>query len=1198
MSRSSDMNSNSDDNDDSASVITSSSSCSQGSANQGPDEDTVDSDDESENSVNTQSEHSEESAEDAHSMTDAYHNEVLGSPLHLMIPSTTATTPSLISPHSASYSPHLWSPTYPPPPAPAYPTPGWSFSHTLPFSPCHETSFSDICRSHDVDPAWVEFGKVTMADLPGISAFIPDSGAWLGATSRSARVLVVLRCARQMGFESLGELFSVVLADDYAEYPEIYQSVSAFLRGRGLKGQQPADIVQKMFTHRKSKPMPGGSSFPPLSLLPRYAQPNSMRFAPTSESEATCTSSQAALTLWAINRVVDEVNTEADRLVNLFSTYDALRWDTVTNWSMSDLQDTIVKQAPCLHTVVTAVAVSKRTKAKLAAHAVAASTCSSEDSDPEDIPDRSPSPSNMSISSSESGSQHRDIHLSVSAALEVPPAPTVSDTAPDSSNCASPSPEPQETSTEAEVVDDANLLNITRDPWIVVTVLIWIMVYSRNMSASFFQTILSLVLFICRAPRQVFDILCRMGLCVSYPTTLVKLRQLGKDSRERVRAYGSQAQRGYIRFLLVFDNINKMIRATDKSLGRKDAIHNGTAATLVALEDVPDGALNMAPLRANIAAQTRRTLTVEELANDIDWKHITRVGEAHILMAWTTFVPELKVHASAVRELFTEDLRRRQLRLRKSVIEPLQCSDIDEASTAGVGEVIDDLLTNQLGIPPGTLGDNAVIFCGDQASVAHLRKLIMYRDKGETPAERLDNVIDRIELWHMKFALLKSIFRTNWCSLTAKGTYGVAHDLALLGREKFNHIKCDYYQGHENVQDIFTATCLEALRLQCVEATGITAPAGLLTDNLSQYFATNGALNGCSFDRLRSFARVVYQRYMSIRACDDCEDYRHWDPAVYGPAMREPLARPAPTSDAPPSPAHVDQSEPTIDGDRVLANRVNFMRLTLWYLEMCHAAAQGDVGRVFEIVKLLRFSFWGAGCSNYGNELLELACRFIKEFPPEMRDAFLDNYLVNPSGLAGHWIAYDLLQEHFNFWIKLLFNSKGMTFDSTFLKECVSQNLGGFGDLRNRFRSWLGLAKRTSHHTMPKKVADINRLGDHYRRDSILTFHRGRSQPYTVCNEFAIGIDKLENEQLQIFLDRTSPSSATTIPTSSQQDATEVREHSLDSAPLDEADLDGPHLPACPLHLVDGLAVMHSSFDTLGLDPSSDSSSSTNGGCF
>lgn len=210
----------------------------------------------------------------------------------------------------------------------------------------------------------------------------------------------------------------------------------------------------------------------------------------------------------------------------------------------------------------------------------------------------------------------------------------------------------------------------------------------------------------------------------------------------------------------------------------------------------------------------------------------------------------------------------------------------------------------------------------------------------------------------------------------------------------------------------------------------------------------------------------------------------------------------------------------------------------------------------------------------------------MKEFPDELRIAFLNNYLVNPSGLPGHWFELDLLQEHFNYWIKLLFNSKNMTFDSVFLRECVCHNLGGLGDLRNKFRSWLGLAKRGGSHSKPKKIADINRLGSHYRDDETLIFHRGRDQPYKVYNEFSEGVDKLREGQLYTFLVRTThDESDIQDPTESAEDNMASGNDSLDQAP-DQADEDSELVaPACPVHLTDGVMSAQGVFDNLGMEP-------------
>ena len=39
-------------------------------------------------------------------------------------------------------------------------------------------------------------------------------------------------------------------------------------------------------------------------------------------------------------------------------------------------------------------------------------------------------------------------------------------------------------------------------------------------------------------------------------------------------------------------------------------------------------------------------------------------------------------------------------------------------------------------------------------------------------------------------------------------------------------------------------------------------------------------------------------------------------------------------------------------GDQCLSNDINFLRTTLWYLMLCSAIAEGDIGRTFEVIKV------------------------------------------------------------------------------------------------------------------------------------------------------------------------------------------------------------------------------------------------------
>ena len=105
--------------------------------------------------------------------------------------------------------------------------------------------------------------------------------------------------------------------------------------------------------------------------------------------------------------------------------------------------------------------------------------------------------------------------------------------------------------------------------------------------------------------------------------------------------------------------------------------------------------------------------------------------------------------------------------------------------------------------------------------------------------------------------------------------------------------------------------------------------------------------------------------------------------------------------------------------------------------------------------------------------------------------------------------------------LKRLFNMRSLDFDSSFLRDVVGLNLRGFCDMRERMLDFFGIRRPGRTHTDADTKADINRLGFHYYDDDVLRFHRGRDQPYSVVNEFALGYEKLSNGQLEAFLTRT-----------------------------------------------------------------------------
>ncbi|KAJ7306175.1 hypothetical protein DFH08DRAFT_976105 [Mycena albidolilacea] len=565
---------------------------------------------------------------------------------------------------------------------------------------------------------------------------------------------------------------------------------------------------------------------------------------------------------------------------------------------------------------------------------------------------------------------------------------------------------------------------------------------------------------------------------------------------------------------------------------RQDTVSSGTAATLIGLEDVTEEAMDSRPFIKNVEEKKRLNLTLDELVDDIDWNHLEGVGSGTAAGVWTKHVPSLRVHGRAVTKKFRVTYAKHHLRLRKSVVHPMRTTDIDEAPTTGVAAELHNLVVDQLRILGHWLQCWLIMICGDQLSIDRVRKIKMYMDKGDTPFDRHDWALPVIQLWHLKWNLQKAIFRLHWFEPTGKSILGLHHDVKLLTRNKFNPVKCDFYPAHHILEDRFEALMLDALRKK---------PASF-TRQKQLYFSakSNGPFKDITFEELDEFSHVVYRRYMCNDAYDDAQGDFPRDPKIHGPPtvpnaapVPEPVVSDDEEEDSDP------EDEPTTSnpsrskkgkgsrsnkakaaeavnfsgGDQSLSTTINFIRMTFWYLEMCSAIAEGDIGRVFEVIKVLRFSFWGAGSTNYGNEMLELACNFL--------NAILNNYLVNTTGLLGHWLELDLLQEHYDFWIKSLFNSKSHSFDSKHLSEAVSLNIHGFSAIRDQFPRVFGFKKNQGTHKNSDTTNDLNALGVHYREDQIMQYIPGRSS-HVVPNEYYAGFNILDGGKLAELLERTT----------------------------------------------------------------------------
>lgn len=108
-------------------------------------------------------------------------------------------------------------------------------------------------------------------------------------------------------------------------------------------------------------------------------------------------------------------------------------------------------------------------------------------------------------------------------------------------------------------------------------------------------------------------------------------------------------------------------------------------------------------------------------------------------------------------------------------------------------------------------------------------------------------------------------------------------------------------------------------------------------------------------------------------------------------------------------------------GDEVLAHAILFMRDALIFREFAEAIRDADVGRMWLVYDFWVYMMRGAGCHNYGNEILEMKAQFIHVLPALLQDIVENTWLVNRWGKQGCSIPTDLYLEHNNGFLKVFF---------------------------------------------------------------------------------------------------------------------------------------------------------------------------------
>jgi hypothetical protein len=373
-------------------------------------------------------------------------------------------------------------------------------------------------------------------------------------------------------------------------------------------------------------------------------------------------------------------------------------------------------------------------------------------------------------------------------------------------------------------------------------------------------------------------------------------------------------------------------------------------------------------------------MTVETLRTDIDWTHLLEIQSLHWVRVLVDYIPELKSMSKDISTRFrSEPLAKHRMREgRKTVVQPLGTNAERETETQGMARAIMDF-DEQMGLGSEESDQFLSWVRGDGASYATTLRLQKYLCSIPDNHKSFRNRIATPEIWHAKATMINSIAANHYGPATSKDPSSLSRSSNAAGFKRPSNLNsCDYYPTVRSMTLIWEARVLDCWRcnpLYSFITISDIAPTFRVfleakPDLLSHF--TNLARQDelPSLETLLLQAGILVNRYASQDAHEQALSHAESSEApapmkvMFGlsfmmqetgsestPSAQTEIPESDPlallTEDVP----KVHQEADDFDGDRVLANSILFLQDFGWWIEIAYAIPEGDIGRVFEILK-------------------------------------------------------------------------------------------------------------------------------------------------------------------------------------------------------------------------------------------------------
>lgn len=332
--------------------------------------------------------------------------------------------------------------------------------------------------------------------------------------------------------------------------------------------------------------------------------------------------------------------------------------------------------------------------------------------------------------------------------------------------------------------------------------------FARNRNANAFQKIMGIWFFASAAAYGMYRVSCKIGVTPSYSSILDNLKVLAFGAATSVMELAKTNN-----FIVYYDNLNRTQRFYSPDAAQRSKQLSGTASTVVKIEDGDLSTVTPSMIQQARSEGKRRALSLqylEDRCNDQS-ANVKSLMVLHCIGFLIGSSPGLKKWAARLKSELASLAVERLPKDRKSTVFPLATTDLDEGSTAGNRDVLDNLFLDQLGKSREDIAEALFVVGGDLATIEKLR--VLQRLLGDCPHgySAYHWLLPLVQLWHMGWADLARIIGTHWGSNNREGSSIEAVN-TVLGRNVRKILRPDYYPAQRLVFDNLRAEVLDCFR--------------------------------------------------------------------------------------------------------------------------------------------------------------------------------------------------------------------------------------------------------------------------------------------------------------------------------------------------------------------------------------------------